>query len=252
VSVNPEILCCLHNKLFTIVYLQAYVTNIIFVNPMSRLYPICIILIFFTLACKKDYSGWNVYYNSKISLTDVPANESCSTGGVLIRSGLDKNQNDILDSQEVDQTQMICNGNTGTTDPTAPANSPKQIIIQLDMLTANMSSTNPLIVGKLPLFSKHNYPGYDSIVLVASPYVVEPNTVTIKLYDLTNEKPIESSALKSSKGMGLSWSSAIFVVSKNICAELPDEEIDLGLSIVSSNEGSFAGTGGLYLYLYRK
>jgi hypothetical protein len=220
-------------------------------HSMRKLYPLGLIVILTAIACNKEYSGWNVYYNSKIALTDVPANENCTTGGVLIQSGLDKNQNNVLDSQEVDQTEMICNGATGTPSGENPQqNSPKQIIIQLDMMTANMTSSTPLVVGSLPFFSKHHYPGYDSIVLVGHPYInpTESNTVTVKLYDLTNNKPIESSTISSSKG----YNESPHVMSRNIYSELPDDEISLGISIVSANEGRFAATGALYLYLYRK
>ena len=201
-------------------------------------------------SCKKEYSGWNVYYSSKINLVNVPANDDCPSGGVMVLSGLDKNQNDLLDSGEVDQSELICNGTAADGSPDENITSPKQVIISLDMMTSNTTSATPITVGKFPLFSKNNYPGYDSIVLVAWPYIseFETNTATIDLYDLTNNAKIANSTLSSSKN----WEQSGFVVSHNLYSSLPEEEISLGLQIKSANEGRFAGVYALYLYLYRK
>jgi hypothetical protein len=214
---------------------------------------IIIFILTFTIGCKKEYSGWNVYYNSKIDLEEIIANEGCPAGGVLIRSGLDKNQNDILDSAEVDQVEMICNGKAGSESEPGPVtgtNQDKQIIIQLDMLTANMSSTAPLILGELPFFSKNNYPGVDSIVLVGRPYIWPGNNSTgyIELYNLTDNQPIANSSLIASK----EYDQAGFITSANCYSAMPDKQFSLGLRLYSSQNGMPFGTGPLYLYLYRK
>src|SRR5688572_25901419 len=72
-----------------------------FSRLMKHAYPVIFALVIICVsACRKEYSGWNVYFNSKMDLEKVPGNEDCPAGGILIRSGLDKNQNDILDSSE--------------------------------------------------------------------------------------------------------------------------------------------------------
>lgn len=215
---------------------------------------VCLLIVLIAsslIACKKEYSGWNVYYNSRMNLIRIPANEDCPAGGVLVQSGLDKNQNDLLDSSEIDQAETICNGVAGGGSfPDTIVGGPKQIIIQLDMMIANMASTSPIIVGGLPYFSKLHYPGYDSIVVVGRPYIDpnDNNTTTVQLYDLTNNEVIANSTISSNKGlMETGW-----VVSKNIYSSLPGQEITLGVKLWSGHEGMFAGVYDLYLYLYRK
>ncbi|MBL7700365.1 MAG: hypothetical protein JNK79_19525 [Chitinophagaceae bacterium] len=216
---------------------------------MLKLYPIAILVALSLTACRKEYSGWNVYYSSKINLVDVPANEECPAGGVLVQSGLDKNQNDILDSIEIDQTEMICNGSAGV-EPGVDPGGPKQVVIQLNMMIANTGSATPIIVGAYPFFSKLYYPGYDSIVFVGRPYInpTEINRCTVELYDLTNNSVIANSTISSNKGLDETG----FVVSKNLYSTLPDEEITLGIKIWSENEGMFAGVYSMYLYMYRR
>ena len=52
--------------------------------------------------------------NSLVKTTDEPAGSNCITGGVKVQSGLDSNENGVLDSSEVSQTDYVCNGATGT------------------------------------------------------------------------------------------------------------------------------------------
>ena len=217
---------------------------------MRKLYPALAILALSALSCRKEYSGWNVYYNSKINLIETEPSEDCPNGGIMIQSGLDKNQNEILDSSEIDQTEVVCNGATGANgEGGSGSNDPdKQIVIPLNMMTANTGSSTPIVVGSYPFFSKLNYPGVDSIVFVGQPYInpQETNSVIVELYDLTNNRPIANSAISSNQGLGG------FTVSKNIYSSLPDEEITLGISIRSEHEGMFAGIYTLYLYMYRR
>lgn len=217
---------------------------------MRKLFPALAILALSAFSCRKEYSGWNVYYSSKINLIETEATETCPSGGIMIQSGLDKNQNNILDSIEVDQSQMICNGAAGQPGEGGSTNNAldKQIVIPLNMMTANTGSSATLVVGSYPLFSKLNYPGVDSIVFVGQPYInpQETNTAIVELYDLTNNRPIANSTISSNQGLGG------FTISKNIYSSLPDEEITLGISIRSANDGMFAGVYTMYLFLYRR
>lgn len=50
-------------------------------------------------------------FNSLVSLSpEEPAGASCTFGGVKIQSGLDLNENGVLDAGEVDDTAYVCNG----------------------------------------------------------------------------------------------------------------------------------------------
>ena len=45
-----------------------------------------------------------------VAVTDEPAGANCANGGKLIESGLDDDNNGILDSSEVDSSTYVCNG----------------------------------------------------------------------------------------------------------------------------------------------
>lgn len=49
-----------------------------------------------------------------IDLINEPAGVNCSTGGYKIVSGIDQNENDILDASEIQTTKYICNGMNGS------------------------------------------------------------------------------------------------------------------------------------------
>ena len=52
-------------------------------------------------------------YNSLIKIADESIGTNCASGGKSINAGKDLNRNDILDSDEIDDTQFICNGLAG-------------------------------------------------------------------------------------------------------------------------------------------
>jgi len=65
-------------------------------------------------------------YNSLIDITDEPEGEKCAAGGKRISTGLDSNQNSILDESEIAESSFVCNGLSGvnsTTDGTPGFNS---------------------------------------------------------------------------------------------------------------------------------
>jgi len=52
-----------------------------------------------------------------VSLTDinlVPAGDECPEGGISISAGVDDNGNSVLDPEEVDSTEIVCNGENGS------------------------------------------------------------------------------------------------------------------------------------------
>jgi MYXO-CTERM domain-containing protein len=52
-------------------------------------------------------------HNSLLLITDEPEGDNCPTAGKKIESGLDLNDNDALDPEEVNATQYLCNGLNG-------------------------------------------------------------------------------------------------------------------------------------------
>ena len=55
-------------------------------------------------------------FNSLIDLTSFSgATGACTDGGVRIDVGIDDDKDGVLDSAEIDQTELVCNGATGAT-----------------------------------------------------------------------------------------------------------------------------------------
>ncbi|MCA9675398.1 MAG: OmcA/MtrC family decaheme c-type cytochrome, partial [Myxococcales bacterium] len=52
--------------------------------------------------------------NGLVSISSEPAGANCANGGTKVSAGLDSNGNGVLDADEVDSTDYICNGDTGT------------------------------------------------------------------------------------------------------------------------------------------
>ena len=50
-------------------------------------------------------------FTSLISTENETPGDNCKTGGIIISSGLDFNRNDMLDENEIQNSEFICNGN---------------------------------------------------------------------------------------------------------------------------------------------
>lgn len=71
---------------------------------------ITILLVITAPGCKKENT------NGKNSLTELniePAGQNCASGGFKISTGLDLNNNSILDEEEIQYEEYICNGVNG-------------------------------------------------------------------------------------------------------------------------------------------
>lgn len=198
--------------------------------------------LFFTFSCKKKVGSAGSDgvdgLQSLIDMQNFTSNSSCPTGGLIIKTGIDKNKNNVLDADEVQNTKYVCNGQGTALD--------KLIILPINF-GANTTNTTPLIGGELAKFNKNNYPQVDSIILVANPYVGDAgNTVTLDLYNITDNTLINNSSITTNNLYGTGYLS-----SNNVYNMLPTHDITLGCSIKSGNSGMFAGSGYCYLYLYR-
>ncbi|AWV88923.1 DUF7151 family protein [Bradymonas sediminis] len=66
------------------------------------------------LGCGDDASGnGSKAHNSLVNLVEESAGENCENGGQAIQTGLDANDNGVLDADEVAQTAYICNSAPG-------------------------------------------------------------------------------------------------------------------------------------------
>lgn len=178
---------------------------------------------------------------SLLDIEPLDAGSICANGGVVIRSGIDKNNDGKLDSTEVDQVQNVCNGVSG-------GEQDKQIVLPLG--GSSSASLTPSL-GKDPIikFKKSNFLGLDSIVFVAVPFVSDPSfQAVVDLYDVTDGVGISGSEITSSQTLNLNG----FIQTGNLYNQLPDREITLVTRVHSSREGGYAGCYYAYLVLYRK
>ena len=53
-------------------------------------------------------------FSTVASARVVPPGNACPTGGIQVDSGIDENGNGLLDSNEIDNSEIICNGENGT------------------------------------------------------------------------------------------------------------------------------------------
>jgi hypothetical protein len=199
---------------------------------------VCLLVLSVMIGCTKQGKDG---FNSVIAIQDFLSSSSCPSGGLAVKSGLDLNRNNILDSNEVTSTKSLCNGQSSTSD--------KQIFLPINY-SVNTTSTTPFIGGELVKFSKRNYPNVDSIILVANPYVADvSNSAILELYNITDSVPVNNSIITTSN---LHGTSPPFLQSANVYNSLPDKEITLGIRFRSGNQGKFAASGHPYLILYRK
>jgi len=71
-----------------------------------------LLLLFINLSCEKEVLVEQEIKKSLINITPE-TNGNCSNGGYKIETGIDTNNNGILDSNEVQSTNFICNGTNG-------------------------------------------------------------------------------------------------------------------------------------------
>lgn len=179
---------------------------------------------------------------SLIDLQYFGTDATCTTGGVTIKSGIDQNNNNVLDPVEVDNVKHIC-----FTQSSNPQD--RLIILPIDW-SANTTNTTPVSGIGIIKFNKNNYPGVDSIILVCKPYVGNSsNTAIVKLYNFTDNTTVNNGTISTNNLF--STSAQAYLVSGNVFSSLPNYEIALGVSLQSSNEGIMAATGSCFLYLYR-
>ncbi|MCW3111825.1 MAG: collagen triple helix repeat [Segetibacter sp.] len=175
---------------------------------------------------------------SLIDMQNISSSTTCPLGGVVVKSGIDLNNNNILDAAEVDNTKQICFSQNTPLD--------KMIVLPIPA-GGNTTQTNDLIIGDLIKFNKNNYPGVDSIIMVSYAYVGnQTNTSIVQLYNITDQAPIANGQIKTNNLYGN------YSQTGNVFNSLPDHEITLGISYRSGNDGMFAGTGATYLYLFRR
>ena len=164
------------------------------------------------------------------------AGEICLMGGVRIITGIDLNNNSILDSSEVKHIEYICNGKNGEVD--------KQIRFDFGSIRSVWENCT---IFRLQLFNIDNYPDVDSVLFMATLQSESANTECIvELYNFTDNQPIENGELRTNANV------AQVGTKVNLLAYLPRKEIELGMRVRSSVNGSPVYLSYPQLILYRK
>ncbi len=180
---------------------------------------------------------------SLIDLDYFSGSTGCPAGGVIVKSGIDQNNNNVLEAIEVDHTKQIC----FTQSSTVPLD---KVIIFPFSFSGNTSSTTGVYGGDFINFNKDNYTGIDSVILICEPYVFQGglgNTATVELYNLTSNTPIANSTIITGRTYTVG-----FLNSANVYNYLPAQDILLGVRIKSGINGQSVGSGKCYLYMYRR
>jgi hypothetical protein len=169
--------------------------------------------------------------SSLINVTEELSGDNCTSGGLKIDVGIDTNSNGILDPDEVQSTQYICNGDGA-----------KELRFDFNMSSnASWSTTTSKIFYEfngIPDFNIDNFQGVDSIIFGA--YIQSSNintNCTLELYDFTNSSVIANSSI-STNSSDYVW----VTTSQNFIEQLPNEPIDLRLRMTSDNGASVSFT----------
>jgi len=188
-------------------------------------------------ACKKEYVG----NYTLIKQVPEPAGEHCKSGGFRINSGIDLNGNKVLDSNEIQQTEYVCNGQYD-----------KETIIYFPGMGYGHGS--PSVSGSLypdvtmNNFDITNYPA-DSISFCTYLYTGNANVKAfVELYDQTNNKVIKNTTLSTNA----TTSNTYITTTINFLNDLPKGPINLNCNIRTEQAGTLATIYLPMLKIYKK
>ncbi len=189
-----------------------------------------ILLFVMICSCKKDI---NDGLTSLVNIINESAGENCSSGGYKIETGIDKNENGVLDYNEVQNSEYICHGDDGIK---IISDYIIRIPFQLEFAwrSAGITWTGALQDEILFGFNIDDYVNIDSIIFIAQFDRVPPETTDslfLRLYDYTNDISIANSELWSTITNSQFESNPNLRVFKtnNIVESFLDERINLGI-----------------------
>ena len=201
-----------------------------------------ILLFSIILGCTKEG------HDGKTSLIDMipePIGENCIAGGIKIISGIDLDNNNILDENEIQDSAFICHGNDGS----LYYDKLVRLVISYHGITTTSANWDLIssTTHRLSDFNRDDYGLVDSIIFGPPIYTENSNnTCIVELYNLTDGVPIQNSMIETNN------TEAQYHYSTNIYEYLPSKRIDLGIRIRSEIEGQRVFVGEIsYLYIYR-
>lgn len=213
-----------------------------------------VVLLIFFYSCKKDVLNGK---NSLIEMTTEAPGENCSSGGLKIFEGLDENGNNVLDEDEIETVEFICNGTNGINGEDGADGENGQDGLdggydkKVELFFENgagsfgtKGSTMRHMGHTLYDFDIRNYIGVDSVVFSVRTGVRgdEGAIGYLEIYDLTNEQPFESSLISTTV------EPYVRMVSNNFILELPHQKIDIGMRFMAISGEVSADTPTIVLY----
>ena len=201
-------------------------------------------VLFFGCVGEDRAAGMNSLMSTEIEV----AGSNCFHGGIKVNTGLDTNRNNVLDGEEIQTTDYLCNGSGGAG------------TVELDNLVRiNLGSPDFTACGtewqytehnswQLHDFNKMDYQNVKSILFVPSIVCYdEGSSTTLELFNLTDNVPIANTELTHNS------TNFVFHYSENIYDYLPDYPISLCIRVKNKTEDSCGGTGTFsYLYILRE
>ena len=179
--------------------------------------------------------------NSLLNVIPESAGTNCSSGGFKVISGVDLNNNNILDENEIRNTEYICNGNDGGYDK----------VIRFDFWESNYSwvtNSEKILQDSIMHINLANYSKIDSISFEANIYSSSASVYCeLELINLQNNQVINGSKLSTNS---TKW---VWVRTQtNFLSNMPTGEISLGLKLKPSTNGTNVSLRNAVLNLYRK
>ncbi len=238
------------------------------------------------IGCQDD-----VGLNSLISLSTENPGINCENGGTKIDAGIDKNSNEVLESNEVTTTNYVCNAIDGKTslvnviDETPGANCENGGVKITSGIDTNGNGTLEASEIQVTRYVCDGVAGIISeeiqITLEASANSLSSTPVfsfVSTTFDIRNYPNVDSVVFvaypyvanntnfasvelyNATDGQVISnsllrsndlYEEREQLRTNNLFDLLPKKRITLGIKFSSETDGQFAGSGGTYLFLYR-
>jgi hypothetical protein len=201
-------------------------------------YIICPIIACLSLmACKKEGPAGK---NSLIDQIPEPAGVHCISGGFKIITGIDDNRNNVLDSNEIQKTEYVCNDIDIYN---------KETTLYFASSAFGTTSATPIVPTGYIIndFNISNYPA-DSILFGG--YLRSDDGISkcyLELYDVTNNTVINNTTLTSTSQISEYKSTTV-----NFLNQLPKSPIKLGFRFRSEKSGSSVVVNNPAIKIYKK
>lgn len=135
--------------------------------------------------------------NSLINVITEPSGDFCIYGGLKVESGLDQNNNGLLEENEIQAINYVCNGENGlSSGEVSTIRIPFNLAYMWRSLENNWTSS--IQDGLLYGFNIDDYKEFDSVAFIAQFHRGETtDTLWLRLYDYTSSQGISNSELFS-------------------------------------------------------